>query len=112
MPLFGALHTEFSSPEIHLASEVIAERREKIVCSISNLKLGNTIPPINVTLLGDGHILNTSYSKSSVEYSFVAQPKQEGAEILCLASLQVGKEVLHKKANRTLKVWGKFRLLC
>ncbi|XP_054859125.1 vascular cell adhesion protein 1-like [Eublepharis macularius] len=96
---------QFSSPDIHLASEIIAGHWHTVVCNISSLKVRGQIPTnINISLSSGGRILNSSQGNSSVEYTSVAKLEQDGAEILCVAHLKVGREVLEKTANSTLKV--------
>ncbi|XP_061469729.1 intercellular adhesion molecule 3-like isoform X2 [Rhineura floridana] len=95
----------FSTPDIFLASEIVANRSEKIICNISSLTVGGSIPSsINISLSMGSSILNSSHGISSVEYSFVAKPQEDGDDILCVAYLQVASEVLEKSANRTLKI--------
>ncbi|XP_039184255.1 contactin-5-like isoform X2 [Crotalus tigris] len=98
--------TKFSTPVIYPVSEVLNDHLEKIVCNVSSLKVRGSIPShSNISLSRDGHTLNSSHGKPSVEYNFVPNLEQDdGAEILCEANLLLGAQVLRKNANQTLKV--------
>ncbi|XP_044299648.1 intercellular adhesion molecule 1-like isoform X2 [Varanus komodoensis] len=96
----------FSTPAIHVPSEIVDGRHERILCNISSLKVRDNISSnINITLSRGGDILNSSYSSQLVEYNFVPSLQQDdGAEILCVANVQVGSEVLEKSTNTTLGI--------
>ncbi|XP_062979172.1 hemicentin-2-like isoform X2 [Elgaria multicarinata webbii] len=97
---------QFSTPDIYLASEVVDGRSQSITCNVSSLRVGDSIPPnINISLTRGGKILNSTHGYPSAAYSFVANFQQDdGSEILCMASVQVGSEVLEKSVNRTLRI--------
>ncbi|KAL8164481.1 UNVERIFIED_CONTAM: hypothetical protein K2H54_051823 [Gekko kuhli] len=98
---------QFSPPEIYLASSVVAGHSHVIVCNVSSLKVGDKTPHnVSLSLSSGGKTLNSSQNSSSVEYASVAQFEQDGAQIFCVAQLEVGKEVLEKTANSTLKVYA------
>ncbi|KAH0628773.1 hypothetical protein JD844_010285 [Phrynosoma platyrhinos] len=104
--IFVAPNVEFSTPDIYMASEIKNGHSDRIICNISSLRVRDQISPnINISLSRGTTLLNSSYGQSSLEYSLVANlNRDDGAEIICVAQVQVGSEVLNKSATRTLKV--------
>ncbi|XP_077185881.1 vascular cell adhesion protein 1-like [Paroedura picta] len=98
---------QFSSPEIHLASDIMAGHWHTIVCNVSHWKVSDKAPHnIDLSLSSGGRILSSSQGSSSLQYASVAKLEQDGAEISCVARLELGQEVLQKTANGTLKVYA------
>ncbi|XP_066474493.1 vascular cell adhesion protein 1-like [Tiliqua scincoides] len=96
---------QFATPDIFLPSHLVAGHQGKIICNISDLMVKGSIPTnISLTLSFGRTVQKSSNGTQSMEYSFVPQPHQNRQAISCVASLQVGSEVLEKRMNSTLKV--------
>nr|XP_060616872.1 hemicentin-1-like [Anolis sagrei ordinatus] len=109
----GSIHTraviyvyQFSNPDIYLASEIESGHSDKIICNISSLRVRDQIlPNVNISLSRGAILLNSSHGEPSLEYSFVPNLiRDDKTEIICMAQVEVGSEVLNKSATRTLNV--------
>lgn len=96
---------QFSTPNIFLPSHLVAGHQGKIICNISSLMVKGSIPTnVHLTLSFGRTVQKSSNGTKSLEYSFVPQSHQNGQAIACVATLQVGSQILDKRTNSTLKV--------
>lgn len=59
---------------------------------------------VHLTLSFGRTVQKSSNGTKSLEYSFVPQSHQNGQAIACVATLQVGSQILDKRTNSTLKI--------
>lgn len=110
--IFFAPNLEFSTPDIFLPPHIVAGQQGNIICNISSLMVKGSVPTnVNLTLSIGGTVQKSSNGTQSMVYDFLPQPHQNGQAITCVATLQVGSEILEKGTNRTLEVGGEFHLL-